>query len=274
MKHTITKTEQGYVCQAVNPYDTDDAVQRFLFDDFSKNSPAYHFVHPNPLPDNSIVDGEDLGEPFSQYRRELNRMPLEDDWFNERYIGHEYPLISRMAISFKHPKLMACIDGVFIRKEQIKNTRLEERRKEISQGAKDRVDCHAPYQELSLYMYNDHGTILLQQDIHEIIEIVGRIEQPDEQRSKDDLISRTELIKRLGLDLESLPVNSDYADAQSDGIIRAINVAKKMTCLAESSEQKYKEALEKLKLLLPKEALSLTAKTMKAIINEALNPKI
>jgi len=194
MKHTITKTEQGYVCQAVNPYEPMQHVGYFpgIIDnpewkEFNRDNPPYHFVHPDPLPDNAIVDSQDLTEPFLQYRRELNRMPLEDDWFNERYIGHEYPLISRMAISFKHPKLMACIDGVFIRKEQIKNTRLEERRKEISQGAKDRVDCHAPYQELSLYMYNDHGTILLQQDIHEIIEIVGRIEQPDEQRYKEAL---------------------------------------------------------------------------------------
>ena len=91
---------------------------------------------------------------------------------------------------------------------------------------------------------------------------------------QNDLISRTELIKRLGLDLESLPVNSDYADAQSDGIIRAINVAKKMTCLAESSEHRYKEALEKLQKLMPKQALSLTGKTMKAIINQALTPNI
>ena len=43
---------------------------------------------------------------------------------------------------------------------------------------------------------------------------------------------------------------------------------------AESSEQRYKDALEKLKLLMPKEALSLKAKIIKAIINEALNPKI
>ena len=38
----------------------------------------------------------------------------------------------------------------------------------------------------------------------------------------------------------------------------------------ESSEQRYKDALEKLKLLMPKEALSLKAKIIKAIINEAL----
>jgi len=85
-------------------------------------------------------------------------------------------------------------------------------------------------------------------------------DESNEQRYKDDLISRTELIKRLGLDLESLPVNSDYADAQSDGIIRAINVAKKMPCFAESSEQRYREALEKILKEIPKKPkLSLTS---------------
>jgi len=187
MKHTINKTEQGYVCQAVNPCDTDDTVQRFLFADFSKNNPRYHFIHPNPIPDNSIVDGQDLTEPFLQIFD-------NGQWYTET----EHPLYdndskTRMAVAFKHPELMACVDGVFIRKEQIKSPRLEERRKEISQEVKDKVDCHAPYQELSLYMYNGHGTILLQQDIHEIIEIVNRIEQKSirDEMSMDMLDTQT-----------------------------------------------------------------------------------
>ena len=182
MKHTITQTPEGYVCQAVNPYAESSApntgkarissvnMDKLRRKQFLEANPPYHFVHPDPLPDNAIVDSQDLTEPFLQ---------IFDN-------GHGDSKTS-MAISFKHPKLMACIDGVFIRKEQIKNTRLEERRKEISQGAKDRVDCHAPYQELFEYMYNEHGTILLQQDIHEIIEIVGRIEQSSEQRYKEAL---------------------------------------------------------------------------------------
>ena len=172
MKHTITQTPEGYVCQSVNPYAESSApntgkarissvnMDKLRRKQFLEANPPYHFVHPDPLPDNAIVDSQDLTEPFLQ---------IFDN-------GHGDSKTS-MAISFKHPELMECIDGVFIRKYQIKSPRLEERRKEISQEAKDRVDCHAPFQELSLYMYNGHGTILLQQDIHEIIEIVNRIEQ-------------------------------------------------------------------------------------------------
>jgi len=97
--------------------------------------------------------------------------------------------------------------------------------------------------------------------------------ESSEQGYKDDLISRTELIKRLGLDLESLPVNSDYADAQSDGIIRAVNVAKKMPCFTESSEQRYREALENILEEIPKKPkLSLTS-GIKDIALKALKPK-
>lgn len=55
----------------------------------------------------------------------------------------------------KTPELMTCIDGLFIRKP----------------------DCYTPYQELFEYMSNEHNVILQMGDIHEIIEIVGRIEQ-------------------------------------------------------------------------------------------------
>ena len=149
MKHTITKTEQGYVCQAVNPYahkyqDTFPNYSRF-----AKENPECHFIHPNPLPDNSIVDGEDLTEPFLQIFD-------NGQWFTEL----EHPLYdkdseTRMAISFKHPELMVehwefrisdgsivvitkdiasriTHDGIkctFIRKEQIKSPRFEARRK-------------------------------------------------------------------------------------------------------------------------------------------------
>jgi len=180
MKHTITKTEQGYVCQVVNPYSQNDfqSVNKNNsgWEEFDRANPEYHFIHPDPLPENAIVDGEDLGEPFPQYRRELNRMPLEDDWFNERPLGHEYPLTSRMAVALKHPEMMICVDGVFIRKEQIKSPRLEERRKDVSQEAKDIVDCYTSYQELFNYMSNEHDVTLQMGDIHKIIEIMNRIE--------------------------------------------------------------------------------------------------
>ena len=182
MKHTIKNINGQPMCQAVNPYrfepheadnvtDSEFYERRLRYKEFHIANPPYHFIHPDHIPDNSIIDGQDLTEPFLQI--------LDNgQWFTET----EHPLYdndseTRMAVAFKHPEMMACIDGVFIRKEQIKSPRLEKRRKEISQEVKDRVDCYTPYQELFEYMSNEHNVILQMGDIHEIISIVIRIEQ-------------------------------------------------------------------------------------------------
>jgi len=141
MKHTITKKEQGYVCQAVNPYDPMKYVGYFpgiidnsKWKEFNCANPPYSFIHPDPIPDNSIVDGQDLTEPFLEIFGCVQRV----DEFGQ----HLYK--TRSVISFKHPELMTCVDGVFTRKEQIKNPRFEARSKEISQEVRDWVDNYTP----------------------------------------------------------------------------------------------------------------------------------
>ena len=143
MKHTITKTEQGYVCQAVNPYahKYQDAYPNYSR--FAKENPEYHFIHPNPIPDNSIVDGQDLTEPFLQI--------LDNgQWFTEL----EHPLYdkgskTRMAVAFKHPELMILKDGVFIRKDQSDNHATHQEQKSIREEmSMDMLDAQMPVGEI------------------------------------------------------------------------------------------------------------------------------
>jgi len=138
MKHTITQTPEGYVCQAVNPYSQNDfqSVNKNNsgWEEFDRANPECDFIHPDPLPDNSIVDGQDLTKPFLEIFGCVQRV----DEFGQ-------PLYkTRSVISFRHPEMMILKDGVFIRKDQIKSPRLEERRKKVSQEAKDFVDNYTP----------------------------------------------------------------------------------------------------------------------------------
>jgi len=213
MKHTITKTTPNgqCICQAVNPYkfepheadnvtDSEFYERRLRYKEFHIANPAYHFIHYTPLPDNSIVDGQDLTEPFWEGKAKDGT-----DWKELDYYGLQnykrWGFTIRQSVAFKHPEMMAGIDGVFIRKEQIKSPRLEERRKEISQEVKDRVDCYTPYQELFEYMSNEHNVILQMGDIHEIIIIVNKTEQPDNFYQLYDILA----------DLKSFKINIDEA---------------------------------------------------------------
>jgi len=203
MKHTITKTEQGYVCQAVNPYAESSApntgkarissvnMDKLRRKQFSEANPPFHFIHPDPLPDNAIVDGEDLTEPFGQVKWPfdgwLTKVPeVIREWKRLGYQDHRV----RMAISFKHPELMACVDGVFIRKEQIKNPRFEARSKEISQEVRDRVDNYTPQPDTNFDQLYD---ILVDYEsgeitINEAIDLISGTDESSEQRYKDALL--------------------------------------------------------------------------------------
>ena len=145
MKHTITKTPEGYVCQAVNPYQND-----LLSNDFAKDHPAFHFIHHTPLPDNSIVDGQDLTDPFLQI--------LDNgQWYTET----EHPLYdkdskTRMAISFKYPELMDTIieieqnDGTWIMLSDDLESRVYAKayaKTRMLFIRKDQSDNHATHQE-------------------------------------------------------------------------------------------------------------------------------
>ena len=117
MKHTIKNINGQPMCQAVNPYS--QLYEHLSWKTFKLANPAFHFIHPYPLPDNSIVDGQDLTEPFWEFKSNGNK-----EWkkiVNESQKSIDRLKEKRQSVAFKYPQMMSCIDGVFIRKEQPDN---------------------------------------------------------------------------------------------------------------------------------------------------------
>lgn len=183
---------------------------------------------------------------------------------------------TRKSISFKHPEQMQIQHWVNFRGQWVSvtegtyNDRNMHLDTKITFIRKDQPTCHTPHQELFNYMANEHNVTLLSSDIHEIIDIVGRIK---EQGEENEIEQAT--LEQIALDHGLCNCNEAYTSRNMtapDCPFHAFAVPEAMEAYAglfRVNEQRYKEALERSKQVLEHGNY---IKAMQ-LITEALNKK-